>query len=343
MDQAVDQAPVAGLPPYSVVIPNFNHSRYLEAALNAHLGQSVPPLEIIVVDDASSDESVAIVERLAMEHPRLRLIRLASNGGVNAAINRGLREARGDYVKISAADDVVAATLAARSLEILARHPTAGFGSCDSGVSVGERGPVQPLPQFVSDRPCRLMPGDIVRLVRHNLIGFPSNTILYRRDALLALGPTYLAFGTSFAFIGIMWINHHRLFNIIRRCDNRLMFLNLLLLFGVTWIPFPTALLAEYVGHPGAHVGAFVYSGSFFVIAILFQVLWRYATGGGRLLGDRYDRDMVESITRQYTPGPFLYLVALAVGLWSATASLILNMLLAAFFALPPTIMRRVK
>jgi glycosyltransferase involved in cell wall biosynthesis len=182
------QAPVAGLPPYSVVIPNFNHARYLEAALAAHLGQTVPPLEIIVVDDASSDASVAIVERLVAEHSCLRLIRLATNSGVNAAINRGLREARGAYVKISAADDVVAADLAARSLEILARYPTAGLCSCDAAVLVGESGTIQPFPQFVSDRPCLLLPGDIVRLVRHNLIGFSSNTVLYRRDALLAAG-----------------------------------------------------------------------------------------------------------------------------------------------------------
>src|SRR5438046_2743358 len=100
----MDQARVAGLPSYSVVIPNFNHGHYLEAALEAHLGQSAPPLEIIVVDDASSDGSVAIVERLAAQHSSLRLIRLARNGGVNAAINRGLGEARGTYVKISAAD-----------------------------------------------------------------------------------------------------------------------------------------------------------------------------------------------------------------------------------------------
>ena len=184
----MDQAPIASLPQYSVVIPNFNHARYLEAALHAHLAQSVPPLEIIVVDDASSDESVAIVERLAAEHSRLRLIRMARNSGVNAAINRGLREARGDYVNISSADDVVATNLAARSLEILARHPKAGFSSCDAAVWVGERGTLEQFPLFLSDRPCLLAPGDVVRLVRHNLIGFPTNTVLYRRDALLAVG-----------------------------------------------------------------------------------------------------------------------------------------------------------
>ncbi len=88
-------------------------------------------------------------------------------------------------------------------------------------------------------------------------------------------------------------------------------------------------------------IGAIVYSGSFFVIALFFQLLWRYATGRGRLLAGDYNREAVESITRQYAFGPFSYIIALVIGLGSATASLIVNMLLAIFFALPPSIMRR--
>ena len=64
--------------------------------------------------------------------------------------------------------------------------------------------------------------------------------------ALTRQWPTYGAFLISFAFIGIMWVNHHRLFNHIRHSDNRLIFLNLLLLLGVTVVPFPTALLAAH-------------------------------------------------------------------------------------------------
>src|SRR5438270_13814781 len=63
--------------------------------------------------------------------------------------------------------------------------------------------------------------------------------------ALRRQWPTYIAYLISFAFIGIMWVNHHRLFNHIRRSDNGLMFLNLLLLLGVSAVPFPTALLAR--------------------------------------------------------------------------------------------------
>src|SRR5690348_10117444 len=60
--------------------------------------------------------------------------------------------------------------------------------------------------------------------------------------ALAGEWPAYLAFVTSFAFIGIMWINHHRLFTLIRRSDNLLLVFNGLLLLGVTFVPFATAV-----------------------------------------------------------------------------------------------------
>src|SRR3954447_20216694 len=59
-------------------------------------------------------------------------------------------------------------------------------------------------------------------------------------EALVRLWPQYVAFLISFAFIGIMWMNHHRLFTYITKSDTTLMILNLLLLLGVTVVPFPT-------------------------------------------------------------------------------------------------------
>ena len=85
--------PLVRSPTLSVVLPNYNHARYLESALVAHLNQSALPLEIIVVDDASTDESRTIVKRLAARHPIVRLVAMPVNGGVNAAMNRGLAEA----------------------------------------------------------------------------------------------------------------------------------------------------------------------------------------------------------------------------------------------------------
>ena len=167
----------------------------------------------------------------------------------------------------------------------------------------------------------------------------PEDTTDFTNSELLAalarLGPTYLAFFITFAFIGIMWINHHRLFTHIARADTWLQVLNLALLLGVTILPFPTAVLADHLGHPGEMVAALLYNGLFVLIAIVFNVLWRYAAGGNRLLAPNADQAAVQRITRQYLFGPTLYFAAFLLALVSVPLSLLLNLLLAVFFVLP--------
>jgi uncharacterized membrane protein len=125
--------------------------------------------------------------------------------------------------------------------------------------------------------------------------------------ALKRQWPTYVAYLISFAFIGIMWVNHHRLFNHIRRSDEGLLFLNLLLLLGVTSVPFPTALLAAHYYASGRTIAAAVFNGTYFVIAIFFNVLWHHAVRDGLL--DSATRESADSISRQYAVGPIAYLV----------------------------------
>jgi len=149
---------------------------------------------------------------------------------------------------------------------------------------------------------------------------------------LLRLWPSYLAFLASFANIGVMWVNHHRLFGLIRRSDDGLVGLNLLLLLGVTWVPFPTAVLAEHLLGPDQRTAGLLYAGTFFLLAIAFNLLWRHAVRRG-LCAEHAD---VASITRQYALGPVLYAVTAAVAWLSATACLVVSGLLAVYFALPP-------
>jgi uncharacterized membrane protein len=131
------------------------------------------------------------------------------------------------------------------------------------------------------------------------------------------------------------WINHHRLFTHIRRTDNTLLVLNLLLLLLIVFVPFPTALLTEHATDPGQHLAAAVYSGTFVITAICFNALWRYAAYKNRLLGKNADPHAVRAISNQYLFGPVLYAVAFGLAWISAPASIALNLLLAVFFALP--------
>ncbi|HMA34246.1 MAG TPA: TMEM175 family protein [Chloroflexia bacterium] len=166
--------------------------------------------------------------------------------------------------------------------------------------------------------------------------------------ALGAQAATYLAFLTSFATIGIMWINHHRLFMHIKRSDNQLLALNLLLLLGVTVLPFPTALVAEYIQKPACpadgwgqllscdqKIAALVYGGTCILIAIFFNLLWRYAAYENRLLDKHANVRAVRAISRQYAVGPVLYALTFGVALLNPWVSLAGNLALAVFFALP--------
>jgi len=150
---------------------------------------------------------------------------------------------------------------------------------------------------------------------------------------LARLWPSYLAFLVSFFTIGVMWLNHHRLFTVIQRSNDGLLGLNLLLLLGITFVPFPTAVVAEHIVHEG-RIAALFYSGTFVVIAVVFNVLWRYVVRRS-LLGPDVDPRMVHGISRQYAFGPLYYLIALAVAWVSPTASVVINLGLAVFFAIP--------
>lgn len=157
--------------------------------------------------------------------------------------------------------------------------------------------------------------------------------------ALLRQWPSYLAFLLSFTYIGVMWINHHRMFTHIKRANDVLLGLNLLLLLGVTVVPFPTAVLAEHLGGPDERTAAIVYNATFFLLAIAFNLLWQYAVRHGLL----HEHLVLSSanISSQYVVGPFLYMGCLVLAWFSVKASVLANVALALFFALPPSLMKK--
>jgi TMEM175 potassium channel family protein len=154
-------------------------------------------------------------------------------------------------------------------------------------------------------------------------------------DVLLEQWPAYLAFVTSFMTILIMWVNHHRIFTLVARSDDRLLFYNGLLLMGVTIVPFPTSLVAEYLRHDGEQTAAVVYSATFVVTAICFNLLWRTAATGNRLLHAHADPGAVKRIWDSFRYGPIWYVLAFGLAFVSVIASLVLNLALALYYAAP--------
>jgi uncharacterized membrane protein len=132
-------------------------------------------------------------------------------------------------------------------------------------------------------------------------------------SALAALWPSYVAFLTSFVTIFIMWANHHVIFHCLRRSDARLIYVNGFLLLLVTFVPFPTALLAEHLDRPAAPAAAAFYCGTFVLIGLAFRLLWQTAVRGDRrLLQPRVTEEMVAAFTKSYRLGVPGYLVATA-------------------------------
>lgn len=110
------------LPSVTVVIPAWNMERFVERSIRSALAQTYPRLDVIVVDDGSTDATLAIANRIAAQEPRLRVVSFA-NGGVALARNRGTALAQGTYVAYLDADDLWHPTKIARQIEALAALP----------------------------------------------------------------------------------------------------------------------------------------------------------------------------------------------------------------------------
>jgi uncharacterized membrane protein len=155
--------------------------------------------------------------------------------------------------------------------------------------------------------------------------------------------PSYLAYVTSFLTIGVIWVNHHVLFDFIDRVDRGLLFLNTLLLMVVTFTPFPTRLIAEFLreGKDNEQTAAVTYGITFVIMSVCFQLLWRWISTGRRLIRADVPQAAIDDISRAYLPGIPIYAGATLVALASPLASVVLYLVIALFYALPPSLYRR--
>ncbi|MCT9867987.1 glycosyltransferase family 2 protein [Paenarthrobacter aurescens] len=111
----------------SVVVPCYNYGRYLPDAVASALTQDGVDVEVIVVDDASTDGSAAVAWRLAAGDPRISVVLHESNQGHIATYNDGLSRARGRYVTLLSADDLLAPGALARAAALMEANPEVGM------------------------------------------------------------------------------------------------------------------------------------------------------------------------------------------------------------------------
>lgn len=120
------------MPKVSVVVPNYNHARFLKQRLDSVLDQTYRDFELIYLDDASTDDSAAVFAPYA-SHPQVRaVLNDANTGSPFVQWNRGVREARGEYVWIAEADDSADPRLLETLVRALDAHPSVGVAYCQS-------------------------------------------------------------------------------------------------------------------------------------------------------------------------------------------------------------------
>ncbi len=130
-------------------------------------------------------------------------------------------------------------------------------------------------------------------------------------EELLKEWPSYIAFITSFLSVLIMWLHHHAMFRLVKRVNPSLLLANGLLLLAVSIVPFPTAVVAEYMTTPAASTAAALYSGSFVFVALTFVGVVFRALRPECLAPDA-DPKLVRSFRRGYWIGPPAYGLAMA-------------------------------
>jgi len=166
----------------------------------------------------------------------------------------------------------------------------------------------------------------------------PAGSGVSLSEGLISEWPAFFAFVTSFVTVLIMWMNHHNMFTHIRRVDRRLMLLNGLLLLFVVLTTFNTSLVAAHIQLADGWIAAAVYAGTFFLLSLVWNGLWRYCARGHRLLGTSVTDQQAKTITRQYAVAPVSYGAALVIAPFSGLASVAVILVVAAFFAITATI-----
>ena len=156
---------------------------------------------------------------------------------------------------------------------------------------------------------------------------------------ILLLSPKFISFALSFLVIAIFWVNHHQMFHSIEKTDRAFLWYNNLLLFCMSFIPFPTAFIGEY---PTGVVPVMLYGLAMFAAALSFNILLRYAIKADLFYPSISKQTLRESVKRGKF-GPVIYFISIAGALISVYISLAIFILVPIFYFIPQRIVREDK
>jgi glycosyltransferase involved in cell wall biosynthesis len=164
----------------SVVIPAYNSSGFIGATLKSVLGQTLPPEEVLVIDDGSTDDTAAVAESFGT---RVRVFR-GPNSGPGASRNLGVLQATSEWVAFIDADDLWEPTKLERQMQELSRHPGIDL-SYTAHVRFSQEGETI---RFCGDAPPLFAPAENIRKALFQSATFLTSSAIIRRSTFLAIG-----------------------------------------------------------------------------------------------------------------------------------------------------------
>lgn len=169
-------------------------------------------------------------------------------------------------------------------------------------------------------------------------IKLPSDTTADNlSEKLLTLYPIFLSYIATFLIIGIYWVGHHAVFRHLRRYDRTFLWINLVFLLLVAFMPFPTVLLGRY---GATQIGIVAYGSTLVVIGVVLAAMWRYATCDYRLIDHELSPRIIELAFKRILFAPGMALISIAVSFFSKSGSLAIFFLSAVYYFLPGRIDR---
>ncbi|MBK6773104.1 MAG: DUF1211 domain-containing protein [Ignavibacteria bacterium] len=153
---------------------------------------------------------------------------------------------------------------------------------------------------------------------------------------LLRLFPKFFSFAMSFVIVAIFWVNHHQFFHSLEKTDRAMLWYNNLLLFWLSFVPFPTAFIGE---HPVSMIPVMLYGAVLFFAGVSFNLMLRYAVKA-KLFHKSVSDEVLNQSVKRGVIGPVVYFVSIISAFISVYVSLAIFLLVPVIYFIPQKIVR---
>ncbi|CCQ64031.1 glycosyltransferase family 2 protein [Crocosphaera watsonii] len=177
-------------PTLSVIVPNYNHGGYIGEQLHAIVKQSYQPLEILVVDDCSTDNSIEVVNEWVNKNPLIKLVCNEKNLGINDSFNQAVEQASGEYLCCCPADDRVLPGFFAKSMNLLDQYPEASL-CCSVPAFLDDQTGIIDLHDDwyrLREAPSYVSPQDLIDVVGPDNLWIAGVTCIFKRNVFIESG-----------------------------------------------------------------------------------------------------------------------------------------------------------